>query len=127
MNNNFEIQVHGVYSVDENPDVFLVELSINDSPSNVDLMSFVQEDKSKPRDSWQTAYDEHYLNDSGTEVIGRCFENERLMGIKTRLAFFMYFIDFGKPLLSQYGEIKLPNPTPMPDRLARIIDFEDEY
>lgn len=37
----------------------------------------------------------------------------------------MYFIDFNKPLLSQYGEILLPEqPSLIPDRLSKIIEFE---
>jgi len=124
MNTDIEIKLHGIYVISDKLDVFLVELSINDSPFNVDLLSFTQEDDTLPRDSWQTAYDEHYLNEDGTKVVWSPFKYGHLTDSKTRIAFFMYFIDFNKPLLTQYGKIELCEPSPMPDRLSKIISFE---
>ena len=107
-------QLLGVYTIKGVSDIHLLELNINSSPTNVDVSSFTQKDDKLPKDSWQTAYDEHFLNDDGTEVIGTFLEHDSLNGNKTRIAFFMYFIDFNKPLLSQYGEIQLSKATPYP-------------
>ena len=117
-------QLLGVYQVKGASDVHLFELCINTSPKDVDVSSFTQKDDTLPRDSWQAAYNEHFLNEDGTAVIGTFLEQGSLTGAKTRIVFFMYFVDFNKPLLSQYGEIALPEPSPMPDRLSKIIEFE---
>lgn len=124
MESKLTVQLLGVYTINSVSDIHLLELNINSSPSDVDVSSFTQKDEKLPKNSWQTAYDEHFLNDDGTEVIGTYLEYDSLIGDKTRIAFFMYFIDFNKPLLSQYGEIQLSIATPIPDRLLKIIDFE---
>lgn len=124
MDSNSSVQLLGVYEIKGASDVHLLELNINASPIDVDISSFVQKDDTLPKDSWQTAYDEHFLNTDGTEVIGTFLEQVNLAGSKTRVAFFMYFIDFTKPLLSQYGEIPLSCPSIIPDRLSNIIKYE---
>jgi hypothetical protein len=125
MESNSIVQLLGIYNTKGISDIHLLELNINTSPKDVDVSSFTQKDDTLPKDSWQTPYDEHFLNDDGTEVIGTFLEQDSLTGVKTRIAFFMYFIDFNKPLLSQYGEILLPEqPSLIPDRLSKIIEFE---
>jgi hypothetical protein len=125
MESNSIVQLVGIYNIKGISDIHLLELNINTSPKDVDVSSFTQKDDTLTKDSWQTAYDEHFLNDDGTEVIGTFLEQDSLTGVKTRIAFFMYFIDFNKPLLSQYGEILLPEqPSLIPDRLSKIIEFE---
>jgi len=125
MESNSIVQLVGIYNIKGISDIHLLELNINTSPKDVDVSSFTQKDDTLPKDSWQTAYDEHFLNDDGTEVIGTFLEQDSLTGVKTRIAFFMYFIDFNKPLLSQYGEILLPEqPSLIPDRLSKIIEFQ---
>jgi hypothetical protein len=124
MQTNLLVQLLGVYKINGTSDVHLIELIINTSPTDVDVSSFTQKDDKLSKDSWQTAYDEHFLNEDGSQVIGTFIEQDSLIGDKTRVAFYMYFIDFRKPLLSQYGEIWLPQPSPMPERLSKIIPFE---
>ena len=117
------IQLIGVYKTNETSNIYLLEFIINSSPIDVDVSSFVQKDDTISKESWQTAYDEHFLNDDGTKVIGTFLNQESLTGDKTRMVFFMYFIDLNKPLISQYGEIQLTNLSPVPDRLLKIIKF----
>lgn len=124
MESNSIVQILGVYKINGTSDVHLIELIINTSPTDVDVSSFTQKDDKLSKDSWQTAYDEHFLNEDGSQVIGTFIEQDSLIGDKTRIAFFMYFIDFCKPLLSQYGEILLPEPSTMPERLSGMIQFE---
>ena len=117
------IRLLGVYEVAEMPDVHLIELLIRKPPNEVDATSFTQKVDLLPESSWQAAYDIHYLNEDGTEIIGR-FWSDGIPGTETRIAFFMYFVDVSKPLLSQFGEIMLHEPTSMPERLSKIIKFE---
>ena len=123
-----DINVIGVYQIEQKSDVHLIELIINSSPSDIDVSSFTQKDEKIPEDNWQAAFYEYYLNEEGTEVIGDNLNYKSIKDEKTRMTFFMYFLDFDKPLLSQFGEISLPEPTALPERLKNIIeiDFEEE-
>ena len=117
-------QLIGIYRVENIPDVYLVELIMKIPANNVDVSSFTQRDDSIPKEDWQAAYDEHFLNEDGTKVIGTFIDHSKMTGAKTRVAFFMYYVDINKPLISQFGETLLSEPTSMPERLVRIIDFE---
>ena len=114
-------QLIGIYRAENIPDVYLIELIMNIHANDVDVSSFTQRDDSIPKEDWQVAYDEHFLNEDGTKVIGTFIDHSKLAGAKTRVAFFMYFVDIGKPLISQYGETLLSEPTPMPERFVRIF------
>ncbi|MCL2679184.1 MAG: hypothetical protein FWF18_02705 [Dehalococcoidia bacterium] len=118
------VNLIGVYQINKMADVHLIEMMINQSPIEVDVSSFTQKNDELSEDEWQTAYDEHYLNKDGEEVIGRFGDQHSLSKFNfTRIAFFMYFVDFNKPLLTQYGEVLLEKPIYMPERLLKIIDF----
>jgi hypothetical protein len=121
------IKIIGVYTVDESPEVRLIEIFADCSPVVIDVGQFLQPMIDLPESYWQTAYDEKYLNEDGTEVIGE-YDNLPTGTASTRLAFFLHFADFGKPLLTQlltqFGELRLPAETPMPDRLKNIIAYE---
>ena len=118
------VQFLGIYEVKSNPDVLLIEMLIKSPLRNINVSAFTQRNDSLPEDSWQAAYDEHFLNEDGTRVIGNFADQSNVVGEETRIAFFMYDVDVSKPLMSQYGDISLSIPTPMPERLAKIIDFE---
>jgi hypothetical protein len=119
-----DVQVVGVYAVKNIHHVYLIELEIGLLPSEVRVESFSQKNDAQSQSSWQAAYDEHYLDETGTKVIGRMLGNQNLPGTDTRIAFFLHDINFSKPLLWQNGEILLPLPSPMPDRLANILVYE---
>lgn len=120
-----KLQVIGVYKVKENADVHLVELIIPATPSDVQVDDITQEIPNEPKDNWQVAYDEHYLNLKGDKIIGDYFKLPKDNIAPTRVAFFLYFLDFSRPILTQFGEVKLPQPTDIPDRLKQIISFEN--
>lgn len=116
-------KVIGVYTVAEEPNVHLVELELQEKPSLIGVGSFTQENPNIPRDNWQIAYDEYYLNAEGEKVIGNYNSLPGKDDIPTRLTFFMYYLDFSIPLQSQFGELVLPGASPMPDRLSKIITY----
>lgn len=122
---NEKVKVIGVYHVEGYSDVHLIELEIWEKPSSIDMEEITQEIPNRERLDWQAPYDEHYLNTTGDKVIGDYFKLPVSDTQPTRLVFFMYFLDFDSPLLSQFGEIKLSSPTPMPERLKDIIVFEE--
>ena len=117
-------QLLGIYYMNHMSDVFLIELKLDIPANEVNVSSFTQQDDLLSKEYWQVAYDEHFLNEDGTKVIGRFTDHSNLDRVETRIAFFMYFVDVNKPLISQYGEVILSTPTSMPERLVKIIDFE---
>lgn len=117
-----KITLLGVYAtVDEA--VYLLEFRVNDSPSAVNLDAFALKEKGVPRSDWQVPYDERYLNEGGTQVIGDYLDRNELPGESSRIVFFLYVEDLTLPLLTPYGEISLPEPTEMPERLKEIIPY----
>lgn len=120
-----KVSIIGVYPIQNKADVHFIELEIDEKPSLVDIGVFTQETPDRPRQDWQAAYDEHYLNSSGDDIIGDSMNLPEEDDAPTRLAFFLYFVNFDLPLLSQFGESKLPCATELPERLKDIIVFED--
>ena len=117
-----KIEVVGVYTVKRKPNVKLIECIIDCPPSHVDVAKFSHPVNNMPKSSWQAAYDEHYLNENGTEVIGRFCEIPADT-LFTRLVFFIHFVDFENPLLSQFGKLRLPPESSMPKRLKKLIKY----
>jgi len=71
--------------------------------------------------SQQAPYMEMYLSPDGSSVIS---EYDRPPGGFLRVAFFLHFFDSRKPLNTSYGEVCIPEPTVMPERLSGIIRYE---
>lgn len=122
---NDKLNIIGVYDIEGHEDVHLIELLINEKPSLIDIGQFTQENHSQPKDNWQVAYDEYYLNFAGDKVIGDCIDLPINDDVPTRLTFFLYFINFDLPLITQFGKIELLSATKLPKRLESIIDFEN--
>lgn len=120
-----KVEVIGVYKVDTEESVYLIELMIDDKPSNIDVSKIMLIDEELDENDWQVAFDEYYLNPEGTEVIGDYCDLPEDDTDKTRICFFMYLFDFDKPITTQYGIINLPKSKKMPRRLSEIIEFED--
>jgi hypothetical protein len=64
------------------------------------------------------AYNEWYLDGEGAPLSE--FEYEGEPTATTRLAFFLHFVDFSRPLQTPFGDVRLPPPQARPDRLAGI-------
>jgi hypothetical protein len=91
--------VIGVYKVDNESDVNLIEMVINDNPTNVDIVEITQEIDGAHRMEWQSPWDEKYLNENGDKIIGDYLDIPS-DGNLTRLVFFFHYLDFEKPLLT---------------------------
>ena len=42
----------------------------------------------------------------------------------TRVAFFFHYLNFNEELITSHGNILLVQPTPIPDRLQKIMFYE---
>ena len=114
----------GIYAYDKQNRIYLLEVQINQPPSEVDLSLFYQKDDSLPESDWQTAYDEQYLSSDGTSVIGDGFDSAVIPGDTTRVAFFMFLEDLSSPLTTPYGDFPISNVRELPERLSKIIVFD---
>ena len=122
---NFPVKLIGLYSVDENSDVTLVELVINKKADEFDLGEFTQEIEHQPRFNWQAPFAEKYLSLDGETIIGDDFDQPEFLTDNTRLTFFFYFLDPSKPLVTPFGQLQLTQKQEQPERIRRLIKFED--
>jgi hypothetical protein len=124
-NDNYSdsVELIGIYDIESENDVKLIELIINENINKFDAGLITQEIKGTNKLNWQTAYDEKYLDFEGEKLIGDDFEKPKDIE-RFRVVFFFYFLDFTKPLISQFGLIKITDSQILPDRLKRIIDFK---
>ncbi len=108
------MELKGIYNVDNNSDVHLIEILFGDTPSNIDVGQITQELEGQPRENWQSPWDEKYLDDNGEEIIGDYFDIPE-EGSKTRLLFFFHDLNFSKPLLTHDGRLNLTEPMSCPE------------
>jgi hypothetical protein len=115
------IEIIGVYPIDAQEPCHLVELWVRRSTARVDLGLFTQEDSTQPQSNWQVPYDEKILDASGSAVIKDAWQDggDAWKG-DVRLAFFFHYLRSESPLLTPFGEVVLPTPTPLPARLRSI-------
>ncbi len=118
------VKIIGLYSVPENADVSLVELSVQKKWNEFDIGNFAQEIENTDRSFWQAPFGEVYLNETGTQVIGDYFKEPDKNSKFTRLIFFIYFLDVTKPLDTPFGKINLLPKTSQPLRISSQISFE---
>lgn len=122
---NPHVKLIGLYIVEENLDVTLVELLIDKKANEINLNEFTQEMENETRLNWQAPFDEKYLDISGKTIIGDCVNSPQTSSDITRLTFFIYFLDTAKPLLTPFGKMQLIQRKEAPLRIKNIIFFEN--
>lgn len=93
----------------------LLEVLIHDRDQHFSVSDFGQDG------SDQAAYSEVFLSDDGNGVVSN-FDMPPHDPI--RLAFYLHFTDFAKPLRTTYGPVSIPLAQAMPDRLKALIPYE---
>ena len=119
------IEIAGVYEIEENPDVSLIEVIVGNSYDSFDISEFTQETEGLERNYWQAPFGDIYLDVTGTKIVGDYFKMPVDKGEVTRLTFFIYFLNQNKPLNTPFGKLSLPVKTLMPERLKQLIRYED--
>ena len=120
-----KVQFYECY--DYNEELLLIEMLVDDSSDNIDWGEFTAPEKGIDKDDWQCAYLEQYLNVDGTEKICELYDEPDPEVKPCRFAFFIYrYPEQEKRLLTPYGEFSLENPKPMPKRLIKCIEFDNE-
>lgn len=98
--------------------IYLIEVIIEGAGCRIDLGDFTQAEEGLPPSEWQVAYDEKFMDATGTVLMEEPVPEEPM-----RAAFFFHCLDFAKPLLSPAGPLQLPEPLPMPDRLRPLFRY----
>ncbi len=109
---------------DFNEEWYLIEMTVPAKSSEIDWDSFEVPDENLNSDEWQVAYLEQYLNSAGTEKLCDTYDEPDPPVMPSRIAFFI-FKDENPVLRTPYGSFPL-NAAPLPARLARIIEFEED-
>lgn len=120
------IEAVGVYRVEAEEPVHLVELLVQDAQGVFKIGDITQVVSGQPADQWQSPYLEVILNAAGDEILADDYEapNRPELWLDTmRLAFFFHYLDFGQPLLTPFGEVRLPAEAELPNRLS-ILEYE---
>jgi hypothetical protein len=99
----------------------LIEAIVRNRTGVFNVADFTQPEDEVPRAEWQAAYLETYLSADGESRIDGPPTQE---AGNLRLVFFLHFWDPNKPLRSSYGDVQCPAPEPMPERLARLVQYE---
>ncbi len=114
--------LHGCY--DFNKDAVLVEMILDDTPQSIDWAGFVVPNAELDRMRWQCPYMEQYLSLEGTEKLCGTYDVPKKENMPTRVAFFLFKTE-DEILSTPYGDFSIKNMTPMPERLANIIEFDE--
>ena len=112
-----------MYEVPAAPDAHLIELHVAIPPEQLDVGAFTQEAPGEPRDNWQVPWMERWLDAAGERLLTEAFDPPPDGLSESRLVFFLHFLSFDRPLLTQAGPVELTPPAPLPDRLA-AADYE---
>jgi hypothetical protein len=121
------VEILGLHPVQANEPVHLLEIMVRNSDGVFDIDQFTQEISDEPKDNWQVPYDEKILNANGDGILADGFETQNIPELWTgnvRLAFFFHFLDVSKTLNTPFGDVRLPEETERPSRLA-IMEYEE--
>lgn len=101
---------------------YLIEMTIDGREAIVADLPFTQRKQDVPESDWQAPWLERYLYPNGREVVSEGSPPED--ATRVRVAFYLHDLDPAQPLASPWGDIKMPQPTPMPARLMQIAPYE---
>jgi len=104
--------------------VVLIEALVRHPDGRFDAGDFTQRLDGVARDSWQAAYAEAFLAPDGTSLAADQESSDAPEG-DIRIAFFLHFWDATKPLVTSYGDIQCPAVDEMPERLERLVPYEN--
>src|SRR5437868_15475189 len=99
-------RIVGVYPVEADEPVHLIELLVEGDLEDFDMDKVTQEVAGQPMRNWQAPYNERLLEESEG---------------KARHAFFFHFLNLNKPLLTSAGSLPLPQPSKAPAHLQDMV------
>lgn len=117
------VEIIGIHPIETTyaKDVYLIEIVVGCPAGSFSFDEVGQFDDIK--DSYrQAVYDEQFLTLDGDSLHmgGRKGPD----GDMFRAAFFLHYLNPAEPLRTSLGLVKLPRPSPMPERLARLVAYD---
>jgi hypothetical protein len=103
--------------------VVLIETVVRNCDERFDVGDFTQRLEGVARENWQAAYLETFLALDGASR-DASDESPDAPG-DIRVAFFLHDWDAGKPLAASYGDVDCPPPSEMPERLEKLVPYEN--
>lgn len=121
------IEIVGVYPIEADQPVHLIELIVRDCRGPIDMMDITQAIPRQSRDNWQVPYEERILDPAGQVIAASPYDAEwnrpdTWQG-DVRLAFFFHDLELEQPLQTPFGAVPLPAPTALPSRLS-VMAYE---
>lgn len=114
----YKVELIGIYDIPSVDQVNMVELIVMDKEiKDFDAKKIFQIISEK---KFQFAYDETYLNESGTKRIEKTHHPNQLKSF--RVLFFFDSLDINQPLFILHRSVSLTNPVEMPDRIKNIMN-----
>jgi hypothetical protein len=104
--------------------VALIEVLVRNPDKRFDVGDFTQRVDGVSRDDWQVAYAEAFLTPDGTSLADDQ-EASDIAKAGLRIAFFLHLWDAKKPLVTSYGDVQCPSVSEMPERLERLVPYEN--
>lgn len=120
-------QIIGIYPVAAPESCHLIEMLIHGSNGPFDVGAITQEDTDQPPENWQVPYDERIISADGNAILTEPFEaqgDEEKWSGDFRLGIFFHCLDPSKPLRTPFGEMQLPEPEEVPERL-QPFEYEE--
>lgn len=111
-------------SYDYNEEWYLVEMLLDLAASDIDWDDICVPEAGIPERNWQAPYMEQYLNEDGTEKLCETYDIPDGDVSPCRVAFFV-FKTSADTLRTPYGDFALQPTEPLPERLNRIVEFDD--
>ena len=121
------INLIGLYKVPDHENVHLFEFKINSTDSDFDVGDFTQKLPNVDSMNWQVPYEEQFLDQNGTRIIGDYRTDLSELEKPFRLVFFFHYFDLDKPLNTPFGDINIKKVDSIPKRLSEIIEYEEPY
>lgn len=103
--------------------VVLIEVIVDNKSGKFDVSDFTQRIENIPKDNWQVAWAETYLNDDGDSLAVERWSTPPKTDT-LRIAFFIHEWKSDIPLSTSFGDIDCPAIKPMPERLAQLVPYE---
>jgi len=116
------VKHYGCY--DYNEEWYLIELILDVSTSEIDWSNIFVPEHGTNKENWQVPYMEQYLNIDGTKKICETYEEPKEHIKPCRVVFFI-FKDSSNVLSTPYGDFELRIESKVPERLERLIEFEE--
>ena len=108
-----------------NDEWYLVEMALAIPPQEIQFDQIVVPEEGTKESDWQTVLAEQFLNNDGTERICDLYETPDNGASDSRVAFFVYKTD-SNVLRTPYGVFELNGTEEVPDRLKKIIEFDED-